>query len=90
LILLLVLPQSIGTFSISLNAPDENTYNEVCRPPYKNAFSLLIEFIKTVKELGFEVITTAVTYPGVDIDATEKLALELGTKFRKREWEVLG
>jgi Mg-dependent DNase len=80
----------VDTFSISLNAPDENTYNEVCRPPYKNAFSLLIEFIKTVKELGFEVITTAVTYPGVDIDATEKLALELGTKFRKREWEVLG
>ncbi len=80
----------VDVFSVSLNAQDETTYNEVCQPPYKDAFKLLIDFIKLVKELGFEVITTAVTYPGVDIKATEDLAKSLGTSFRKREYEVLG
>lgn len=80
----------VDTFSVSLNAPDEETYNKICRPPYKNAFSLLIEFIKLVKDMGFEVIASAVAYEGIGIDSTEKLANSLGVKFRKREYEVLG
>lgn len=80
----------VDIFSVSLNAPDEETYNKVCRPPYKNAFSLVLDFIKLVKEIGFGVVASAVSYPGVDIKATEELANSLGISFRKREWEVLG
>jgi TatD DNase family protein len=49
-----------------------------------------MEFIKTAKSLGFEVVATAVDYPGVDMKKTEELAKSLGAKWRARIYESVG
>ncbi|HIP43208.1 MAG TPA: YchF/TatD family DNA exonuclease [Aquifex aeolicus] len=80
----------VDTFSVSLNAQDEETYNKVCRPANPNAFKKVIEFIKEAKRLGFEVIVSAVDYNGVDMEKTEELAKTFGAKWKYRTYEVVG
>ena len=80
----------VDTFSVSLNAPDEETYNRVCRPAQPEAFKKVIEFIKEAKKLGFEVIVSAVDYEGVDMKKVEELAKSLGAKWKYRTYEVVG
>jgi len=70
----------VDVWSVSLNAPDKETYDKVCRPTQPDAFEKVIEFIKTAKSLGFEVVATAVDYSGVDMKKTEELAKGLGAK----------
>lgn len=80
----------VDSFSVSLNAQDEETYNKVCRPSNPDAFKKVIEFIKEAKRLGFEVIVSAVDYNGVDMKKTEELAKKLGAKWKYRTYEVVG
>lgn len=80
----------VDTFSVSLNAPDEETYNRVCRPAQPDAFQKVIEFIKEAKKLGFEVIASAVDYEGVDMERTRELAESLGAKWKYRAYDVVG
>jgi TatD DNase family protein len=80
----------VDVWSVSLNAPDKETYDKVCRPTQPDAFEKVIEFIKTAKSLGFEVVATAVDYPGVDMKKTEELAKSLGAKWRARIYESVG
>ncbi len=75
----------IEKVSVSLNAADEETYNEVCKPSSSEAFVTVLEFIRRAKDkLNVEV--TAVTTPEIDIKKTEKLARELGVDFRIRPY----
>jgi len=80
----------VDVFSVSLNAPDPETYERVCRPASPDAFKKVLEFIKEAKKLGFEVVVSAVDYEGVDMKKTEKLAKSLGAKFKHRRYEVVG
>ena len=80
----------VDTFSVSLNAPDPQTYNRVCRPAQKDAFEKVIEFIKEARRLGFEVIVSAVDYDGVNMEKTEELVRSLGAKWKYRTYEVVG
>jgi TatD DNase family protein len=80
----------VDVWSVSLNAPDKETYDKVCKPAQPDAFEKVIEFIKTAKSLGFDVIATAVDYPGVDMKKTEELAKSLGAKWRGRVYESVG
>jgi TatD DNase family protein len=80
----------VDVWSVSLNAPDKETYDKVCKPTQPDAFEKVIEFIKTAKSLGFEVVATAVDYPGVDMKKTEELAKSLGAKWRARIYESVG
>ncbi|SHK56091.1 YchF/TatD family DNA exonuclease [Thermocrinis minervae] len=80
----------VDVWSVSLNAPDRETYNRICRPVIEDAFDYVVDFIKTALQEGFEVIATAVDYPGVDIERTRQLALSLGAKWRLRHYDVLG
>ncbi|MCS6958316.1 MAG: YchF/TatD family DNA exonuclease [Aquificaceae bacterium] len=80
----------VDVWSVSLNAPDEETYNRVCRPAQGSAFEKVIEFIREAVREGFDVVATAVDYEGVDMKKTEKLALSLGAKFRGRIYESVG
>ena len=74
----------VNKVSISLNAADEKTYNEVCKPKSDNAYGAVLEFIdKAKKELEVEV--TAVIIPEVDLHKIEARAEELGVKFRLRQ-----
>ncbi|RME12235.1 MAG: radical SAM protein, partial [Aquificota bacterium] len=65
----------VDVWSVSLNAPDRETYDRVCKPAQPDAFEKVIDFIKTAVMEGFEVIATAVDYEGVDMKKTEELAL---------------
>mgnify|MGYP001772823446 CR=1 FL=1 len=80
----------VDVWSVSLNAPDKETYDRVCRPAQVNAFEMVIDFIKEALKEGFEVVATAVDYDGVDMKKTEELARSLGAKFRGRVYEVVG
>ncbi|MEJ5338789.1 MAG: YchF/TatD family DNA exonuclease [Aquificaceae bacterium] len=80
----------VDVWSVSLNAPDRETYDRVCKPAQPDAFEKVIDFIKTAVMEGFEVIATAVDYEGVDMKKTEELALSLGAKFRGRIYESVG
>jgi len=73
----------VDKVSVSLNAHDEDTYNEVCKPRFTDAFAAVLEFIEKAKgKLDVEV--TAVTTPEVDLHKVEDLAKRMGVKFRLR------
>jgi len=75
----------VNKVSVSLNAPDEETYNRVCKPTFQNAWEGVIDFVKKAKE-RLEVEVTAVNVPEVDIAKMERLASSLGVKFRLRPY----
>ncbi len=62
--------------SISLNAQDEKTYNELCIPKYKNAYNKMLEFAKDVSKSGIELRFTVVSLPAVDIPKCRQIADE--------------
>lgn len=88
-----ILPELKGivdSISISLNAHDEETYNRICRPLYKNAFRKVIEFIKEAKTYIHDVQVTVVELNNVDIEKCAEITKELGVKFRIRKLNVVG
>ena len=74
----------VDRVSVSLNAGDEETYNEVCKPSFAGAFAAVLEFIEKAKAL-LDVEVTAVTTPEVDLHKVEALAKQMGVKFRLRQ-----
>lgn len=74
----------LDKISVSLNAHNEETYNHVCRPKFKDAFRSVLSFVEKAKD-NFEVEITAVTIPEVDLREMEKIARKLGVKFRRRK-----
>jgi TatD family-associated radical SAM protein len=69
---------------ISLNAPDPDTYLQLCQPKLgRSAFESILEFIELCKPL-MQVELSAVDMPGVDIDACRGIADRLGVGFRVR------
>ncbi len=80
----------VDAISVSLNAADSETYEKLCRPPGEGAFGHVVEFLKRAKENIPEVTATAVTVPGLDVKAVEKLAASLGVEFRARQYNEVG
>lgn len=77
----------VDSLSVSLNAADESTYQEICPSPYGAAgYRAVKDFIRAARDLIPEVTATAVTYPGVDIEACRKVAKGLGVPFRSRRY----
>ena len=73
----------IDKISVSLNAHDKNTYNQICRPNLEDAYESILEFIeKSSKEFDLEI--TAVTVPEVDLSRMQEIAKEMRVKFRMR------
>jgi len=88
-----ILPELKGivdSISISLDAHDEETYNKICRPSFKNAFREILSFIKEAGKYIPEVKITVVTLEGVDVEKCRKIAEDLGVGFRIRELDVVG
>jgi TatD family-associated radical SAM protein len=75
----------VNKLSVSLNAHDRETYNEVCRPNFKNAFESALEFIEKARA-NFDVEITAVAIPEVDLSKIGEIAIKMGVKFRVREY----
>jgi TatD DNase family protein len=80
----------IDIISISLDAHDEETYNRICKPAFRNAFQGIIEFIKEAKKFIPDVQITVVELNGVDIEKCRKIAGELGVELRLRKLDVVG
>ena len=76
----------VDKVSVSLNAHDKETYNQVCKPVFRDAYENVLEFIKKAKEEGLETEATAVTIPEVDLTKVKELAENMGIKFSAREY----
>jgi TatD DNase family protein len=90
-----IIPELADIFdslSVSLNAPDPETYASLCPNPYgETSFNELIQFIGEAKKVIPEVIATVVDIPGLDIERCRKLAEEeLKVTFRVREYNEVG
>jgi TatD DNase family protein len=89
-----ILPELTGlidSISVSLNAQDAATYNTLCNSPFKEAgFAGVCDFIKSAKRYIPLVVASAVTVPGVDIEACRRLALSLCVELRVREYAEVG
>lgn len=79
----------VDSFSISVNASNEEDYLRVVRPKFgKKSWGALIKFIKDAKDEGYRVTITAVDYPGFDRKGFENLARELGVEYRIRYYKA--
>jgi len=89
-----VLPELmfVDTISVSLNAPDSATYQKLIKTPFgDDAYPAILYFLREAKKFIPKVIASAVTVPGLDIEACRKVAEdELGVKFRAREYNTVG
>ena len=89
-----ILPELAGLvdcISISLNAPDTAMYRKLCNTPFGDAgYAAVCTFIGAASAHIPQVIATAVTVPGVDIEACRHLAHSLGVEFRVREYSEVG
>ena len=75
----------VDKVSVSLNAHNEETYNAVCRPTFKNAYKEVVRFIGEAVGL-LETEVTAVDIPQVDLAKVEEIAESLGAVFRRRRY----
>ncbi len=74
----------MSVVSISLNAHDEDTYNQLCNPKFKNAYEKMLEFAREVSESGMELRFTVVNLPVVDIEKCREIAREYCADFKVR------
>ncbi len=83
----------VDEFSVSLNGATSEEYNEYSQPKIENAYDEVKKFIKCCAESGIAVVASVVEgYKGrhLDLETCEKIAGDLGAKFRVREWIVNG
>ncbi|MDH4027378.1 MAG: TatD family nuclease-associated radical SAM protein [Nitrospirota bacterium] len=88
-----ILPELKGlvdSFSISLDAENEEKYMKVCRPEIDNAFEGVISFIKEAKNITPDVRVTVVSVPQIDIEKCRAIAQGLGVEFIVRKFDVVG
>lgn len=86
-----ILPQLsdlVDAVSVSLNAANASEYQTLCQSPYgESAYQAVIDFIREARIRIPEVVTTAVSYPGIDTTACERVAQGLGVPFRARDYQ---
>lgn len=75
----------VDKISVSLNAHDKETYDQICKPAFNNAFKSVLNFVKKAKNV-FSVEITAVALPEVDLSKIEELAKKLNVHFRRRDY----
>jgi TatD DNase family protein len=89
-----ILPELAGLIdciSVSLNAADAETYVRLCNSPFgSEAWDGIRDFLQEAKKHIPRVVASAVTIPGIDIEAVRQLANEIGVEFREREFAEVG
>lgn len=75
----------VDKISVSLNAGDRETYIEICKPTYPDAYEAVLDFIRKAN-LVLNVEVTAVRLPEVDLAKTQAVADDLGVPFKVREY----
>jgi TatD DNase family protein len=90
-----VLPELSGlvdALSVSMNAPDAESYARICPSRYGPAsFPALLDFLREAPRHIPSVTATAVALPGLDTGATRRLAESIpGVSFRLRPYDEVG
>ncbi len=89
-----ILPELQGivdSISVSLNAPDRETYIKLCPSNFgERAFDAVLDFLREAKKYIPEVTATVVRVPNLDIEACRRICNELNVKFRVREYNSIG
>ncbi len=75
----------VDKVSVSLNAGDRETYMEICKPTFADAYDAVIDFVQKAKST-LEVEVTIVRMPEVDVAKAQAVADQLGVKFRIRDY----
>ncbi|MCK5697176.1 MAG: TatD family nuclease-associated radical SAM protein [Gammaproteobacteria bacterium] len=85
------LAHCVDALSISMNAQNEAIYNQHCLPALQGSYQNMLDFLGLAPEYISDTTATAIEgLEGVDIDACEAQAIELGVKFRKRVLDIVG
>ncbi len=74
----------LAAVSVSMNAHDEVTYDQVCKPIFSKAYRVVLRFIRECVDAGIEVTATVVDVPEVDVEGAAAVADDLGATFRVR------
>ena len=89
-----IVPELVGlvdTLSISLNAADAGTYQQLCRSHFGAAG---YEGVKAINRAARgtipEVMASVVAVPDLDLAACRQVAAELGVPLREREYDSVG
>ncbi len=89
-----ILPELKGlvdAISVSLNAADASTYQQLCQSDFgPEGYDAVKDFLRQAPAYIPEVVASAVSYPDIDMAACRKVAEELGVIFREREYNELG
>jgi TatD DNase family protein len=97
-----VVPELVGVIdrvSVSLDAHDSKTYQEVCRPKFKrvDVFAEVLKFAEECVRLlprrnrgKPKVELTAVADPRVNVEVCKRIAEKMGATFRARGLNVVG
>jgi GTP 3',8-cyclase len=75
----------VDRVSVSLNAGDRETYNEICKPIFLEGYKVVLDFIEKTKLL-LNVEVTAIRLPEVDLAKVKVVADGLGVLFNVREY----
>ncbi|MCW8929884.1 MAG: TatD family nuclease-associated radical SAM protein [Gammaproteobacteria bacterium] len=85
------LAQSVDALSVSMNAQNEKIYDQHCVPAVKGSYDSMLEFLRLAPQYIPDTTATAIDgLEGVDIEACELKAKELGVKFRRRVLDIVG
>lgn len=76
----------VDKVSVSLNAPDADTYVEICKPDRGDeAYRATLDFIKSCVRSNVQTEISAVELPEIDMEGCRTIAEELGATFRPRK-----
>lgn len=76
----------VDAISISLNAENDENYNKICRPIFRNAYNHLLDFIRQSSLYIKDVTLSVVNLPYVNIDKCKEIAEKLKVNFKIREF----
>jgi TatD family-associated radical SAM protein len=71
--------------SVSLNAGDRETYVEICKPTFPDAYEAVMDFIRRTK-LVLDVEVTVVRLPELDLAKAQMVADGLCVRFKIRDY----
>ncbi|WP_367343779.1 TatD family nuclease-associated radical SAM protein [Methanomethylovorans sp.] len=74
----------LNAVSISLNAHNEEIYDRLCRPMFAGSYQAMLSFARQCIAAGISTRLTVVKVPEVDIEASKKIAQEMGASFFTR------
>jgi TatD family-associated radical SAM protein len=72
----------VDRVSVSLNAHNQQIYDQFCKPEFENAYTAVLNFIEAAKE-EFDTEVTAVTIPEAGLLRIEQIASDWGSSLGK-------